>query len=266
MQQIYSISVRDQIKRASPCLQQQTADVLADMYQADKLYGTESERLVAIDKVLRISIEQGAAMHRLMRSNSVKRSLEIGLANGFSTVWMLDALCKRRNALHIAIDPYQKILFHGVGLAQINRLLPGARFEWVETFSIHALSDLIRKNERFDFIFIDGNHRFDDVMADFYLSHQILRNWGLIAFDDMCMPAVRTATNFILNNRSYAIVEQPVENMLVMRKMDYDRRDWQHFNGFQVDWPPEKAEHRPPHPSVSLKGVIWLRNRLRRMF
>jgi predicted O-methyltransferase YrrM len=266
VQKNYSITIRDQINRACSRLNQGTLEVLAEMYRADTLYGTESDRPVAIDKIPRISIEQGATMHRLMRAHSVKRSLEIGLANGFSTVWMLDALRPRRNALHIAIDPYQKQTFHGVGLAQAKRLGSGTRFEWMDTFSIHALSDLIRKDEKFDFIFIDGNHRFDDVIVDFYLSHQILRNRGLMAFDDMWMHSVRTATNFILTNRSYEIVEQPVKNMLVLRKLGYDYRDWRHFNGFEVDWPREKSEHLPARSPAALNGVMWLRNKLQSMF
>jgi Methyltransferase domain len=101
-------------------------------------------------------------------------------------------------------------------------------------FSIHALSDLIRKGENFDLIFVDGNHRFDDVIVDFYLSDQILLPRGLIVFDDMGLNSVRTATNFILHNRSYEVVRQPVENMLVLRKTRYDYRDSTHFNTFEV--------------------------------
>lgn len=265
-QRTYTIGVREQIMRACPRLHRGTIEVLAEMYRADKLYGTESGIPVEIDKVPRISVKQGAAMHRLMRSHSVRRSLEIGLANGFSAVWMLDALRARRNALHIAIDPYQKTLFRGVGITQAKRLSPGARFQWIEDFSIHALSDLIRKNEKFDFIFIDGNHRFDDVIVDFYLSDQIMRSGGLIAFDDMWMSSVRTAINFIVNNRSYEIVPQPAENMKVLRKTRDDDRDWRHFKGFDVDWPEETAAQMPAKSSAVLRGLGRLKGALSKIF
>jgi hypothetical protein len=49
-------------------------------------------------------------------------------------------------------------------------------------------------------LFHRWNHRFDDVIVDFYLSDQILRIGGIIAFLDMGMNSVRTAANFILNN------------------------------------------------------------------
>ena len=244
--QTYTIGIREQIIRANSHLNKDTVDLLAEMYRADELYGTQSDQPVTLNKLPRILIEQGATMNWLMRSHSVKRSLEIGFAYGFSTIWMLDALRARRNALHVAIDPYELSLWHGVGLTQVKRLASGVRFEWIDNFSIHAMSDLIRKNEQFDFIFIDGNHKFDDVIVDFYLSNRLLGPGGLVAFDDMWMNSVRSATNFIVNNLPCEIVPQPVENMLVLRKTGYDTRDWRHFNTFEVLGSSDFSEPEPP--------------------
>jgi predicted O-methyltransferase YrrM len=137
------------------------------MYTSDKLFGTEVDTPITINKNIRISVGQGAMMHKLMRAHSINRSLEVGLAYGYSTVWILDALQSRSNVCHIAIDPWEDHTFHGIGLDQVKRLGFGVRFEWIKNFSIHALCDLIRKEENFDFIYIDGNHRFDDVIVDF---------------------------------------------------------------------------------------------------
>jgi len=262
----YSISLRYQIKRACPRLHPRTNDILADMYRADELYGTESEKPVTINKLARVTIKQGAMMNKLMRSYSIKRSLEVGLGYGFSTVWMLDALRPRRNALHVAIDPYQKSFFKGIGLTQVERLESGARFEWIDDFSIHALSGLIGQGEKFDFIFIDGNHRFDDVIVDFYLSDQILRTDGLIALDDIRMSAVRTAANFIVANRSYQLIPQPADNMLVLQKTRDDDRDWRHFNGFEVEWPPNIAGLLPPESRAAPNGIARFKNAFRNIF
>jgi predicted O-methyltransferase YrrM len=258
-------SIREQI-RASSDLHQRTIDVLEDMYGADKLYGTEINGQITINKNIGISIEQGARMHKLMRSHSIERSLEVGFAYGFSTVWILDALQSRSNAFHVAIDPWEKHTFHGIGLAQVKRLGFGVRFEWIEKFSIHALSDLIRKGEKFDFIFIDGNHRFDDVIVDFYLSDQILRPRGLVVFDDMWMNSVRTATNFILHNRSYEVVPQPFGNMLVLRKTRYDYRDSTHFNTFEVLGSSKIAKPPALHSSTISNGIMGLRRVLGKIF
>ena len=81
---------------------------------------------------------------------------------------------------------------------------------------------------------IDGNHRFDDVLVDFYLSDQLVSPGGLLIFDDMWMPSVRTVVNFILTNRQYKIVSQPIRNMMVLKKLADDDRDWCHFENFKV--------------------------------
>ena len=222
------------------------------MYGRGELRGTESDKPIAIDKITKISIEQGAMLNKLMRDHSVERSLEIGLAYGFSTVWMLDALCSLKEAEHIAIDPFQKKHWHGIGLAQAARLEFAGRFEWLPDYSIHALSDLIRKKQRFDFIYIDGNHRFDDVIVDFYLADQIMRPGGLIVLDDMEMNSVRIAANFIINNRAYELVEQSIRNIAVLKKKHDDDRNWKHFVSFEV------------HDSSKASGLQMLKSSLRK--
>jgi predicted O-methyltransferase YrrM len=111
------------------------------------------------------------------------------------------------------------------------------RFNWKNDLSIHALSDLIRDAAKFDFIFIDGNHRFDDVIVDFYLSDHILKPGGLITFDDMWMPSIQAAVSFVLNNRDYELVPQSVWNMTVIKKKRNDVRDWRHYIDFRAERP-----------------------------
>ena|SRR2546425_6116058 len=211
-----------------------TLTVLQEMYSADKLYGTESAEPVPLDGITKTSFEQGAAIHALMRNRSTKRSLEVGMAYGFSTVWMIDALRERADTWHIAIDPFEKTHWRGIGLAQVARLGFKYNFQWIERQSIHALSDLIRQQAKFDFIYMDGNHRFDDVLVDFYLCDQILNCGGLIVLDDTWMQSVRTAVNFVRANRAYESVQQPVGNMAVLQKTRDDDRDWRHFAPFKV--------------------------------
>jgi predicted O-methyltransferase YrrM len=204
------------------------------MYSSDRLQGSESDKPIPLDGISAISLKQGAMINELMRTYSTERSLEIGFAYGFSTIWMLDALRSRNTSLHISIDPFEKSHYGGIGLYQVQRLASKTSFNWKNDLSIHALSDLIREAAKFDFVFIDGNHRFDDVIVDFYLSDQILKPGGLIVFDDMWMPSIQAAVSFVLNNRDYALVPQPVGNMTVIKKKRDDNRQWTHFNNFSV--------------------------------
>jgi predicted O-methyltransferase YrrM len=225
----------NELKESAPNLHQATINVLIDMYSSDRLQGTESDKPIPFDIDTSITLKQGAMINELMRTHSTERSLEIGFAYGFSTIWMLDGLRSRNNSLHISIDPFEKSLWGGIGLYQVQRLASETEFKWKNDLSIHALSDFIREEAKFDFIFIDGNHKFDDVIVDFYLSDKILKPGGLITFHDTRMPSIHTVVNFVLNNRDYEPVPQRVGNMTVIKKKRDDDRHWTHFNKFRVE-------------------------------
>jgi predicted O-methyltransferase YrrM len=203
--------------------------ILDDMYSGRQLEGTNGP--VEIDAVTRVAELNGSELNRLVREAGAKRSLEVGLAYGFSTIWIMDALAEGGD--HSAIDPFQQSYWHGVGATQARRL-ESRNFRLIEDFSIHALSDLIRAGERFDFIFIDGNHRFDDVLVDFYLADQLLSVGGIMALDDSWMASIRTVANFVATNRAYELVRQRSPGMSVFRKLRDDDRDWRHFRPFEV--------------------------------
>jgi predicted O-methyltransferase YrrM len=185
----------------------------------------------------RISPEQGAMLRQLMIDNSVSRSLEVGFAYGFSTLWMLDALRKHPEALHVAIDPFEKIQWHGIGLNQVDKIRFEGTFKWLQELSIHALSDLIRQGEKFDFIYIDANHKFDGVIVDFYLCDKLAHPGSIIVLDDMWMKSIRAASSFIIENLAYKVELQPIRNILALRKVRDDDRDWRHFKPFSVASP-----------------------------
>ncbi len=70
-------------------LSDSTLQVLREMYGGCELWGTGSPSPHRTDGVTRISVAQGAALHKLIWDNRVTRSLEIGLAmairrSGFS--------------------------------------------------------------------------------------------------------------------------------------------------------------------------------------
>lgn len=210
-------------------LSQDAQAILNDMYSGRPLQGGEGP--VEIDAVTRVDKLAGTELNRLVREAGAKHSLEVGLAYGFSTIWIMDALAE--GGSHTAIDPFQSSYWSGVGATQARRLA-SRNFRLVEDFSIHALSDLIRAGERFDFIFIDGNHRFDDVLVDFYLADQLLAEGGIMALDDSWMASIRTVANFVATNRAYEPVRQRSPGMTVFRKLRDDDRDWRHFRPFDV--------------------------------
>ena len=213
-------------------LSSEAETILSEMYSAQQLEGAAG--LVEVDRITRIDRIKGEELNRILRENAVEKSLEIGLAYGFSTVWIMDALPP--GGSHTAIDPFQESMWSGVGATQAKRL-SDRQFRLIEDYSIHALSDLIRNGESFDFVFIDGNHRFDDVLVDFYLADQVLKPGGIMALDDIWMPSIRTVARFVLTNRAYRPVRQRSARMAVLQKQKDDDRDWRHFLPFNVPQP-----------------------------
>ena len=235
VQQASSISESvEKVLTACPGLRQDTAAILGDMYGSGLLFGTKSSEPVKINPAVGMNIEQGAVVNQFLRESAFERSLEIGFGYGFSTVWILDALRDHKNASHVAVDPYELNHWQGVGIRQVERLTFPKKFDWKEEFSIHALSDFVRNGEKFDFLYLCGGQRFDDVIVNFCLSDKLVRVDGVIAMDDLWLDSAKTALSFILTNMSYELVSQPSKNIAFLKKLQDDNRKWNHYNKFEV--------------------------------
>jgi predicted O-methyltransferase YrrM len=213
---------------------------LASLYKNEAQL-TKDGTFEPIDKATRITASQGIWLYNFCIAQKVERTLEIGLAYGFSTLYFIAVLAKHREGHHTAIDPYANQQWRGIGLAKIAPAIqklgldPAHKFEFLEERSDHAAIDLERRGSRFELIFIDGNHRFDDVLVDFYLCDALCRIGGFIVFDDMWMNSVRTVASFISSNRSdYAMVVPAHPNVAVFQKIGRDTRNWDHFVKFGV--------------------------------
>src|SRR6202022_4427641 len=159
---------------------------LLSMYRGEAQLGADG-LLHPIDQVTKISASQGMWLYDLCVSLKPKSTLEIGMAYGYSTLYFLAAITKNRIGQHTAIDPFQSSYWHGIGLVHANAHAPATRpdaFRLIEDRSDRVATDLARSNATFDLIFIDGNHRFDDVLVDFYLYAQLCAMGGHIILDD----------------------------------------------------------------------------------
>jgi predicted O-methyltransferase YrrM len=105
--------------------------------------------------------------------------------------------------------------------------------EIIQELSERAAVDLTRAGRKFDVIFIDGNHRFDNVLVDFTLLANLCNAGGHVIMDDMWMKSVHTASSFIKRNRDdFALVSTPIRNISVFKKIGEDKRPWDHFVAF----------------------------------
>lgn len=220
-------------------LQAPHREILQSMYNGEPQPG-ENGTLYDIDDTTRISIEEGLTLYSLCLAQPVAATLEVGLAYGFSTVFLLAALERAGHGSHVAVDPFQRRDWHGIGVTHANGLVSGSSrltsgsFTWIEDLSHRALVDLERAERTFGLIFIDGYHRFDDVLMDFTLSAHLCRPGATIVLHDMWLDSIKAVASFVEHNRSdFARVPTGCENLAVFRCTGEDQRDWSHF----VDFP-----------------------------
>ena len=148
---------------------------------------------------------QGDLLYSLVRHLQPRHTLEVGLANGISALYITTALHELGKGQHIAIDPYQKTDWRSVGLVTLDRAGLGSIVTLDARPSHWALPDLEEANQRIQFAFIDGSHLMDYVMTDFMAIDRILDVGGLIAFDDSDWPAVHQVIRFALANCDYTV-------------------------------------------------------------
>ena len=159
-----------------------------------------------------ISVEDGELLARIVRESGAKRSLEIGMAWGLSTLYLCAALEKNGGARHVAVDPNQTSSYHGCGVLNAERAGFGDLVECIERPSFDALPQLLRDGERFDLVFIDGNHRFDYTLVDFFYAQRLVPVGGLVLLHDPWLQAIRKTVTYIFRNEAHMHLETTYMN------------------------------------------------------
>jgi cephalosporin hydroxylase len=214
-------------------LEQPFVDTLCSMYQGDPQIGWDGKQY-PIDAITRVGPRQGMLIYELVRQLKPANTLETGLAFGFSTMYFLAAIHANCAGHHVAIDPFQFEWWHGIGAvrARITGMDPGS-FEFTPETSVMALTRLARQEQRFGVIFIDGDHTFDGALVDFCLAALLCEPGSYVILDDMWMPSIKKAVSFLSSNRQdFSLVPTPVTSLAVFRRIDADRRKWDHFVPF----------------------------------
>jgi predicted O-methyltransferase YrrM len=205
---------------------------LLSMYRGEPQLGLDG-KLHAIDPRIKISPSQGMWIYGLCLSVRPQATLEIGMCYGFSTLFFLAALAKNKSGHHTAVDPDVRRHWHGIGTTHVSALGMESVFRYIEEPSVRAGVDLTRESSNFDVILVDGSHRFDDAMSDFYLYAPLCGMGGRVIFDDMWMPSIQTAVAFVRANRKdFVETAQPHGNICVFTRVGQDVREWDHFQPF----------------------------------
>lgn len=131
-------------------------------------------------------------LNHLIGKEGVK-ILEIGSFEGLSTNWFVDNILTSNNSKIYCIDTFEGSYEHlpmGIDLNNLyERFLNNTKNnkEKIEIYKGKS-SDGLRSEkilkEKYDFIYIDGCHESKEVLEDAVLSWPLLKNNGIMIFDD----------------------------------------------------------------------------------
>jgi len=208
---------------------------LLSMYAGEQQTGLDGG-LYSLDRNTRIAPDGGMWLYKMCRALKPKQTLEVGLAYGFSTVYFLAAIHENGSGLHTAIDPFQyapNFPWKGIGVAHSGKLGMAHAFRLIDEKSVFALARLASGSQKFELIFVDGNHRFDDALMDFTLSAELCPIGGCIVVDDLWMPSLQRAVSFIRKNRTdFREIAGPISGMVAFERLCQDNRRWDHYVRF----------------------------------
>lgn len=186
--------------------------IIESLYETKHAENAEGE-MMAIEpaSILR---EDGEMLYSLVRKKSDSRSLEMGMAFGLASLFMCQGHIDNGGGHHTAIDPYQDHWFKQCGTLNVAKLGFEDSFRFFQERTHEVLPRLFQDGERFNLVFLDGNHRFEYIMLDFFYASRMLEVGGFLMLHDPWMPSTRKATSFILRNLSdeFSLYEPALAN------------------------------------------------------
>ena len=130
-------------------------------------------------KRMQISVTQCHFLHLIIKTSNIKKILEIGTFTGLSALSM--ALALPKNGHLIALDKNEKIL--DVAKKFFKKAKQDNKIEIIVKPALESLNELLKKNERFDLVFIDADKENYKIYYDLALS--LIDINGLIIIDNV---------------------------------------------------------------------------------
>jgi hypothetical protein len=124
------------------------------------------------------------------KGKSGLRVLEIGTFEGRSTCWLLENIVTGEGAHLACIDTFQgseEMVARKIDVTRMRETFESNIAPWRDRVSVYAgesATVLRGLSDPFDLVYVDGSHRAADVLADAVLSWPLLKDGGIMLFDD----------------------------------------------------------------------------------
>jgi predicted O-methyltransferase YrrM len=188
------------------------------------------------DRVTALEPQKTLYLLELALRRQPARVLEIGLGWGFSAAGLQSLGCVRR---HVIVEFHANLPRSRQGEHNVRAITTrpqSLEFCWGDSHSV--LPRLCERGEQFDLVFIDGNHRFDDVFVDFHFTRRLAAPEASVVLDDTWLPSVRTVASWVETNLADQWRRLPAPAGLSLAAFEAlaprDPREWDHFVPFGV--------------------------------
>ena len=151
-----------------------------------------------------------AILRALMAYLRPAKTLEIGLSFGGSALVFTSSHRDHGAppaAQHLALDPFQETVWDSCGLMAVERAGLSGYLNFRAAFSAVELPKLFEQGQRYDLVYVDGSHLFEDVFVDAYFAGRLLNQGGVVAFDDCQKPHVAKVIRFLRRSLAGALEE-----------------------------------------------------------
>lgn len=147
-------------------------------------------------------------LYDTVKKYKVKKALEIGMASGISSLSILSGLKENGDETRlVSIDPFQSTLGRGAGVNHVREAGLSNHHQLLEEFDYLALPKLVAAGEKFDFIYIDGNHDFEYVMLNFFYADLLVTKGSIIGFNDCGWKSVHAAMKHVPKPGDYTEID-----------------------------------------------------------
>jgi predicted O-methyltransferase YrrM len=163
--------------------------------------------------------EQGLFLQKIIDIIRPIKSLEIGLAYGISTLFILEKHRELNNPAgsHVVIEPYPwgGVAEHNISKEELKNLID-IKYEK----SDEVLPKLYYEGLKVQFAYIDTTKVFDTVLHDFYFIDKMLEVGGAVVFDDCngSWPGVQRVARFVNTLPHYKVLASHNKSKITFKK------------------------------------------------
>lgn len=189
-------------------------------YTAKKNRSPDSENYKKFGCFFRPNYERGILMYYLVQQHSLNSVLEIGFGRGYSTFCMAKAMCDNKiDGKITTVDPN----FDENFINQLTKVFPKEWFEKIDFISGTSNEYFAKEpDKKYDFIYIDGDHRYDAVKNDWENSKDKYNK--LLLFDDYHLPSKLQQKDIECSRVIDDIQDESKELIILDRRIFFDDR------------------------------------------